>query len=175
MSNRVYIGLGSNLGPREEALRRAVELLRHVDMVSVDRLSSLYESAPIGPPQPNFLNAVVEVSCALPPLRLLSVLKHLEVELGRRPSPRWGPRAIDLDVLLYDTRVVAEPQLQIPHLELHRRRFVLEPLCELNPELTHPVLGVPLCELLATVTEQEVARRPWRAGAWDSTRIGEVA
>jgi 2-amino-4-hydroxy-6-hydroxymethyldihydropteridine diphosphokinase len=161
VSELVYIGLGSNLGEREERLVRAMEALRHIDAAAVLRRSSLFESAPVGPDQPRFLNAVVELECALEPMRLLTILKHIEADLGRTPSERWGPRAIDLDVLLFGQRVMAEPTLQIPHLELHRRRFVLEPLCELLPEGRHPVLRVPLWALLAQVSQQDVVRVSW--------------
>jgi 2-amino-4-hydroxy-6-hydroxymethyldihydropteridine diphosphokinase len=154
----IHIGLGSNLGDRELQLSRAVDALRSIDAVAVLRCSSLFDSAPIGPPQARFLNAVAELECSLEPQRLLSILKHIESDLGRVPSGRWGPRAIDLDLLLWEQRVVADPNLQIPHLGLHQRRFILEPLCELVPDLVHPLLALPLCELLEKVGPQDVVR-----------------
>ncbi|MGA9521889.1 MAG: 2-amino-4-hydroxy-6-hydroxymethyldihydropteridine diphosphokinase [Myxococcaceae bacterium] len=158
MNNSVYIGLGSNLGDREANLFAAVDALRRVDMFAVSRCSSLYESAPVGPTQPRFLNAVVELSCCCEPLRLLSLLKQIERDLGRQRRKRWGPREIDLDILLWDDQVIAEPTLQIPHLELHKRRFALEPLCELAPDLRHPITGVLIKNLLGKLEPQDVVK-----------------
>jgi 2-amino-4-hydroxy-6-hydroxymethyldihydropteridine diphosphokinase len=158
VSESVYIGLGSNLGDREANLFAAVDALRRIDLVAVRRCSSIYESAPVGPPQPRFLNAVVELQSGLPPLRLLGLLKQLEQDLGRQRRKRWGPREIDLDILIWDGQVVAEPALQIPHLELHKRRFCLEPLCELAPELRHPVTGETMHELLRKLAPQDCVK-----------------
>ncbi|HME92461.1 MAG TPA: 2-amino-4-hydroxy-6-hydroxymethyldihydropteridine diphosphokinase [Myxococcaceae bacterium] len=158
MSDNVYIGLGANLGDREQQLLAALESLSHIDAAAVLRCSSLYESAPMGPPQPRYLNAVVELECALAPLSLLAILKQIELDLGRTKSERWGPRAIDLDVLLWGEQVIAEARLQVPHLELHRRRFALEPLCELNPNARHPVLGESVSNLLERVQLQDVVK-----------------
>jgi 2-amino-4-hydroxy-6-hydroxymethyldihydropteridine diphosphokinase len=158
VSETVYIGLGSNLGDREQHLAQAVDALRRIDAVAVLRRSSLYDSAPIGPPQPRYLNAVVEIECGLPPTRLLGILKQIEADLGREASTRWAPRPIDLDVLLWDGRLIAEPGLQVPHLELHKRRFVLAPLAELAPSAVHPVLHERVDQLLARLSSQDVVR-----------------
>ena len=153
----MYIGLGSNLGDREEQLLRAVKALGCIDAVAVLRRSSLYDSAPVGgPPQPRYLNAVVELACGLVPQQLLSIAKQIELDLGRFPSVGWGPRAVDLDVLLWGGQVVADANLQVPHLGLHQRQFVLDPLCELCPELVHPVLGVSMQTLLQRLRPQDV-------------------
>jgi 2-amino-4-hydroxy-6-hydroxymethyldihydropteridine diphosphokinase len=161
----IYIGLGSNQGDREENLLSAVDALGRIDAVAVLRRSALYESAPVGPPQPRYLNGVVELECGLSAQRLLGILKHIESDLGRtRTARRWGPRPIDLDVLLWGTQVVADANLQVPHLELHRRRFVLEPLSELCPELCHPVLGIPVERMLRQLEPQDVRR--WDAEHW---------
>jgi 2-amino-4-hydroxy-6-hydroxymethyldihydropteridine diphosphokinase len=157
VSQTVHIGLGSNLGDRERNLLAAVESLQRIDAVSVLRLSTLFDSAPVGPEQPRYLNAVVEVECELAPDRLLTILKQIEADLGREPGERWGPRPIDLDILLWGGRIVAEPQLQVPHLHLHQRRFALAPLCELVPEARHPVLNVTMRELLESAPAQDVA------------------
>lgn len=159
MSTTVYVGLGSNEGDREAQLVAALQALGRIDAVSVERCSSLYESAPVGPSQPRFFNAAVALACDLPPLRLLTILKQIERDLGRRPGPRWGPRPVDLDILLWGEEVVAEPLLQVPHLELHKRRFALEPLLELAPEACHPVLGLTVRELLLQLGPQDVSRR----------------
>lgn len=168
MSDTVYVGLGSNLGDREENLVRAREALGCIDAVAVLRCSSLFDSAPVlrpeFDPQPRYLNAVLELACDLPPLRLLAILKHIEAEMGRAPGPRWSPRVVDLDVLLWDGRLIAEAALQVPHLELHKRRFALEPLCELVPDLVHPILGKSLCALLRDLGPQDV--RPHPAQVW---------
>jgi 2-amino-4-hydroxy-6-hydroxymethyldihydropteridine diphosphokinase len=159
LSTNVYVGLGSNEGDREAHLVAALQALSRIDAVAVLRCSSLFDSAPVGPSQPRFLNAVVALECCLPPLRLLTILKRIEEDLGRRrDGTRWGPRPIDLDILVWDGKVVAEPSLQVPHLELHKRRFALEPLAEIAPELRHPVLGVTVKEMLSHLAPQDVRR-----------------
>ena len=158
MSETVYLGLGSNEGDRERQLVSALRALTGIDAVSVLRCSSLYDSAPVGPPQPRYLNAAVALECDLPPLRLLAILQHIEQEAGRKRAERWGPRRLDLDLLLWEGQLVAEPQLQIPHLELHKRRFALEPLCELAPGAVHPVMKSTVKELLARLGPQDVHR-----------------
>jgi 2-amino-4-hydroxy-6-hydroxymethyldihydropteridine diphosphokinase len=171
MTEKIYIGLGSNLGNRERSLLGALQSLGLIDAAALLQHSSLYESVPVGPPQPRYLNAVVEMECALQPQQLLTILKQIEIDLGRQKSGRWAPRAIDLDILLWGERLVAEMDLQIPHLELHKRRFALEPLCELNAKAIHPVLGRPVCDLLRDVQEQEVVKlssEEWRSATCGS-------
>jgi 2-amino-4-hydroxy-6-hydroxymethyldihydropteridine diphosphokinase len=155
----VYVGLGSNEGDRERHLVRALEALSRIDAVAVLRFSSLFDSAAVGPPQPRFLNAVVALDCGLTPQRLLTILQRIEHDLGRRrEGVRWGPRCIDLDILLWEAEVIADANLQVPHLELHKRRFALEPLAELAPDLRHPVLGTSMRDLLARLDPQDVRR-----------------
>ena len=135
---RIFVGLGSNLGDRERNLREAVERLRKIGVV---RLSTLRDTDPVGvADQPNFLNAVAELSSELPARELLDRLLEIERELGRDrgKEERWGPRTIDLDLLLYGDEVIDEPGLTVPHPHLAERRFVLEPLHELAPELVLP-------------------------------------
>src|SRR5206468_751099 len=136
----------------------ALEALSRIDAVAVLTRSSVYESAPVGPDQPRFLNAAVKVACDLAPAQLLTILKQIERDLGRKPGGRWGPRVIDLDILLWDGQVVAEPHLQVPHVELHARRFALEPLCEIAPDAWHPILRVSAREMLAKLAPQDVVR-----------------
>ncbi len=132
--SRAYLGLGSNLGDRLANLRRAVELLAERG-ARVVRSSRVYETDPVGgPPQPDYLNAVVEVETELEPRSLLSACLAVEDALGRVRAERWGPRVIDVDVLTYDDVVVDEPDLQIPHPRMHERGFVLIPLLELEAD-----------------------------------------
>ena len=173
MQEEIYIGLGSNLDGREQRLYGAVEALTRIDGASVVRRSSLYDSAPVGPPQPRYLNAVVQMESDLAPHQLLGILKQIEVDLGRKPAPKWSARPIDLDILLWGERVIADPHLQIPHLELHHRRFALEPLCELRGELYHPVLGHRLSSLLLPLLSQDVVKLA-PSELWDG-RVREVS
>jgi len=148
---RVFIGIGSNEGDRLECISRAVRSLAAVPGVRVARMATIQETEPVGgPPQGPHLNSVVELETDLPPRALLDALQAIERSLGRRPSAeRWGPRAIDLDILLYGDRTIEEPGLTIPHPRLAQRRFVLEPLSQLAPELIHPVLRQSIAMLLA--------------------------
>ncbi|MHC4592597.1 MAG: 2-amino-4-hydroxy-6-hydroxymethyldihydropteridine diphosphokinase [Planctomycetota bacterium] len=153
MQHTVYIGLGSNLGAREETLRGALEMLDSRDDVSVTQVSSFIETEPVGgPPQGRFLNAAAELHCDLEPCQLLDALQDVERVLGRERGIRWGPRTLDLDVLLYDDRVVSKPGLEIPHPLMHKRRFVLEPLCEIAPDVVHPALCRSIHALLGELT-----------------------
>jgi len=140
---RAFVGLGANLGSREETLLRAVELLGAEDGIEVVALSRLRETEPVGvEDQPRFLNAAVLLETMLGPRELLDVLLAVERELGRvRDGTRWGPRVIDLDLLAYGTEVVDEPGLRVPHPWLHERRFALEPLADLDPDLELPGRG----------------------------------
>ena len=135
-----YIGIGSNVGDRVGFCRRAVEALTRSEGVTVVKVSSLYETAPLGgPPQRSFINLVAKVSTELEPRGLLDVCKQLEQRMGREPSDiRWGPRVVDLDILLYGNEKVSEPDLEIPHARLKERRFALVPLLEIDPDLTDP-------------------------------------
>lgn len=137
-----YVGIGANLGPREETLRRAVELLGRADGVEVIGVSELRETDPVGVvDQPPFLNGAVSVETTLSPRALLDLLLEIERSLGRVRGERWGPRIVDLDLLVYENGVVDEPGLHVPHPRLHERRFALEPLADLNPELEIPGRG----------------------------------
>jgi len=149
---RAYVGLGANVGPREETLRRAVELLAVEDGVEVVGVSTLQETDPVGVvDQPRFLNGAVAVETTLSPRELLDVLLGIERTLGRvRDGTRWGPRTVDLDLLVYADEVVDEPGLRVPHPRLQERRFVLEPLVELNPGLQIPGAG-RVSDLLAAL------------------------
>ena len=152
-----YIGLGANIGNRLANLRMALRLL--APMCPVEAVSSLYETAPVGvTDQPPFYNAVCRVVTGLDPHGLLRLLKRIEHEMGRRPGPRWGPRPIDLDILLYRDRAMQTPDLTLPHPGLPERAFVLVPLAELAPDLRHPTLDTAVNELLAGLDQSGVKR-----------------
>ena len=137
-----YVGLGANVGPREVTLLRAVDLLAEADDVEVLAVSQLRETDPVGVvDQPRFLNGAVRIDTSLPPRALLELLLRIEQSLGRVREERWGPRTVDLDLLVYGGLTVDEPGLRVPHPRLHERRFALEPLAELDPELVVPGLG----------------------------------
>lgn len=134
MSVSAYLAIGSNLGDRLETLQRAVELLDARPGIEVLRSSRVYETEPVGPPQPAYLNAVVEVRTDLEPHELLKETQVVEDELGRVRAERWGPRTIDVDVLTFDERTIDEPELVVPHPRMHERGFVVVPLGELDPD-----------------------------------------
>ena len=140
---RAFVGLGANLGDREATLSAAIALLEALDGVHVTAVSEFRETEPVGYlDQPRFLNAAAELETTLAPGELLSSLLDVERALGRtRDGPRFGPRTIDLDLLLVDGIVVEEPGLTVPHPRLHERRFALEPLADLDPELIVPGHG----------------------------------
>ena len=138
---RVVIGLGANLGERLTTLRGAVaRVAEHGD---VRRRSHIYETAPIGPEQPDFLNAAISVECTMPPLDLLDALRSIEASFGRDRAKelRWGPRPLDLDVLWIEGRVVNEERLVVPHPRLHERAFAVQPLLDVEPEALDPRTG----------------------------------
>jgi 2-amino-4-hydroxy-6-hydroxymethyldihydropteridine diphosphokinase len=139
---RAFVGLGANLGDRQGTMRRALELLAATGGVEVVAVSTLRETEPVGyTDQPSFLNGAAEVETTLRPRELLDALLDVERELGRERRKRWGPRTIDLDLLLYGGEQVDEPGLTVPHPRLHERRFALEPLAELDRGLEVPGRG----------------------------------
>ncbi|GAB4405766.1 MAG: 2-amino-4-hydroxy-6-hydroxymethyldihydropteridine diphosphokinase [Thermodesulfovibrionales bacterium] len=144
-----YIGVGSNLGNREDNCLKAIKLLSDKG-ITVRKQSSLYETEPWGvKDQPWFINTVIEIETAIEPEELLQMLKEVERDIGRVDTYRWGPRVIDLDILLYNDLVMDTPHLKIPHPLIHERDFVLRPLSEIAPDKTHPVLKKTIKELLS--------------------------
>lgn len=150
LMERVYLGIGSNLGDRTFHLQQAKALIHELPNTRFLRSSSIHETDPVGgPPQGKYLNAVWEIETALPPKELKERLREIEEKLGRkRVDPKNAPRPIDLDILFYGDQVVAEDDLKIPHPRLHERAFVLEPLFELIPDFIHPLFKESVKELL---------------------------
>jgi 2-amino-4-hydroxy-6-hydroxymethyldihydropteridine diphosphokinase len=148
--HRVYIGLGSNLGDRKANIREAEEKLTALPETRIVKASSLYESEPLGNAKTWFVNSVLEIETEFEADDLLKRTKAIETAMGRKrvKGKRWGSRIIDLDLLLFDSQTVNKRTLKIPHPEMHKRRFVLLPLSELAPHITHPQLGNTISELL---------------------------
>ena len=156
----LYISLGSNLGDREENLKKALELVGNVPLIRVSKMSSLYATEPVGKiDQGWFLNQVVEMETAFAPQELLRCLKGIEAKLGRTRQERWGPRTVDLDILLYGNIQIEQADLKIPHPRMHRRAFVLIPLVEIAPLAKHPELQKTAEELLSELGKHEEVKR----------------
>ncbi len=147
----VYIGLGANLGDREDNLVGAIEAIEKDSDLAVLRMSSVFETEPVGPPgQAFYLNAVVALRVLLGPFELLTRLRGIERTMGRERRPedlRWGPRTLDLDILFFGDQRIEAPDLVIPHARAHERNFVMTPLAEIAPDLIHPRLGVAVAEI----------------------------
>jgi 2-amino-4-hydroxy-6-hydroxymethyldihydropteridine diphosphokinase len=145
-----FIGLDSNLGDRRKYIEMAVEELGRSGAVEVIKVSKLYETEPAGgPPQGKYLDGAVEITTELTPMALLAFLKEIEKKVGRTPSDiRWGPREIDLDILLFEDIIMDEPDLKIPHPLLCLRDFMLVPLCEIAPDVIHPVIKKSVGDIL---------------------------
>jgi 2-amino-4-hydroxy-6-hydroxymethyldihydropteridine diphosphokinase len=167
----VYLGLGSNLGNREANLRMGLRLME--PLCRLEEVSSLYETVPVGvESQPPFYNAACRVTTGLEPEALLRFLQRVEFEVGRRPGgPRWGPRPLDLDVLLYGDLVLEEAELVLPHPRLAERPFVLVPLAEIAAEVRHPILKKTVREMLVAAGEQGVTLVA--AAGWHGARLSD--
>jgi 2-amino-4-hydroxy-6-hydroxymethyldihydropteridine diphosphokinase len=152
------IGLGANLGEPRRQIEEALARLAAAAEVEVQAASSLYRTPPLGPPgQPWYVNAAAKVRTRLTAEELLRLLHRIENDLGRERRERWGPRLIDLDLLLYNGEVMSGRDLTLPHPEMHRRAFVLVPLAEIAPDAWHPVLGKTVRELCAALDFRDVA------------------
>ena len=151
-----YIVLGSNMGDRKNYLDSAVKALDEIPGCTVRQVSSFIETPPYGvTDQADFLNGCLELETLLDPCELLEQLHRIEHEAGRERIVRWGPRTLDLDIIFYDDLVMEEKELCIPHVEVQKRKFVLEPLCEIAPYKRHPVYGKTVLEMLEAAGESE--------------------
>ena len=149
-----YIGFGSNIGDRLARIQDAIHALSKTEGITVQKISSVYKTDPVGfEAQAQFLNGVAAIQTSLPPLSLLHTLKDIEIAIGRKHRIRWGPREIDLDILIYGDLCLQTEKLVIPHPEMHRRRFVLAPLAEIAPDLVHPVFQETIHALLENLED----------------------
>ncbi|MFO7179885.1 MAG: 2-amino-4-hydroxy-6-hydroxymethyldihydropteridine diphosphokinase [Pseudomonadota bacterium] len=158
----VVVGLGSNVGQREQQLERAVSAIARLGAVLA--CSSVYETAPVGPPQPDFLNAAVRLHTTLEPHALLDHLLEIERAAGRERRERWGPRVLDLDVLWISGVVLATERLSVPHPELRRRAFALVPLLDVAPEALDPVTQQAYADMARALGTTGVRRVSFRLG-----------
>ena len=155
----VYLSLGANVGERLLTLQQAVNALNGVDKVRVVKTSGVYETEPWGlTNQPRFLNMAVEIETALAPLELLYAVKAIEKCLGRLTTVRWGPRVIDIDVILWGDLVMHTQELTVPHEHFRERRFVLAPLAEIAPDVVDPVTGNTVVLLLSSLAPETLTR-----------------
>ena len=149
-----YIGFGSNIGERLTYIQNSLHSLSAVEGITLKTISSIYKTEPVGnEAQDDFLNGVVSLETSLSPHTLLHTLKDIEVSIGRQHRTHWGPREIDMDILIYNDLCLQTPDLTIPHPEMHLRRFVLAPLAEIAPNLSHPVLNKSILSLLLSVND----------------------
>ncbi len=156
-----YIGLGSNLGDRQDSIKAALKMLAEAKGIELTHASELIETPPLGGVnQPKFVNAVAEIKTSLNPEDLHRALRDIETSLGRQRQQKWSPRTIDLDLLLFGDEIINRPALTVPHSQMHLRSFVLKCLCQLGPELLHPVLKEPMNELAGRLGGTDFALNP---------------
>ena len=156
---KAYLGLGSNIGDRLENLRSALSRLNNISEIRVQKVSPVYETLPVGgPQQPDYLNAVVEIETYLEAEKLLAVCSCIEQDMGRVRRVHWGPRVIDIDILLFGELILNTEQLTVPHPRMHERAFVLKPLADISPDYIHPVLGLTVGEILVKIDEVDVRK-----------------
>jgi len=163
LKKTVYLSLGSNLGDRAANLQAAIAALPAAG-VEVQQVSSFYETEPVDfLDQPWFLNCALEAQTDLPPAALLTALRAIETQMGSKKLVAKGPRLIDLDILLYESEIIDTPNLQIPHPRMHSRRFVLQPLAEIAPDVRHPISNRTISDLLASSPDKSAVRlsKPW--------------
>ena len=163
MSNSItaYIGLGSNLGDRQKYINDAIKMLNETDGIEITGTSDIIETAPLGGrKQPDYLNGVIEIKTILDAKGLHKRLTEIEKELGRERKEKWAARTIDLDLLVFSDQIINLPELTVPHPQMHFRSFVLNGLCQLNPNLIHPVMKVSAAELASRLNNQNFIPEP---------------
>ena len=154
-----YIGFGSNIDDRLNYITQALQLLLEVDSISLIQISSLYETEPVGYEEQDwFVNGVIAVETDLPIHQLLTLLKEIEGVVGRKHRVRWGPREVDLDLLICDQCCINTPNLTVPHPEMHHRSFVLVPFAEIAPEVVHPILQQNIRTLLSNLDDEKTVK-----------------
>jgi 2-amino-4-hydroxy-6-hydroxymethyldihydropteridine diphosphokinase len=170
----VYLGIGSNLGDRAENIRKALSVLGETDGITLRTVSSCYETEPVGPVtgQEDFYNVAAQIETTLSPRELLARANSVEQHLGRVRGERWGPRTIDIDILLWEDKIVEEGELTIPHPEMERRAFVLTPLAEIAPGAIHPTARKSIAELASQLDDTRRVRRLDVKLKADSHRLG---
>jgi 2-amino-4-hydroxy-6-hydroxymethyldihydropteridine diphosphokinase len=156
MNKTAYIALGSNLGCKRDNIAQAIQLMAALPGVKINKISSLYETEPWGKTdQEKFINQVIEIETSLQPMDLLQELQKIEIKMGRQRKEKWGPRLIDLDILLYGNEVMNDPHLTIPHPRMRERLFVLVPLAEIGADIQFPEDGAAVEEVLSSVLVRE--------------------
>lgn len=157
MQDKIFLGLGSNIGDRLSFLRKAVTGINDRKDIIVNKMSSVYESDAWGVEEQNsFLNMVMEISSSLSAAELLTFLKYLEINTGRKQRARWTEREIDIDIIFYGNKIINLENIIIPHPEMQNRKFVLMPLCEIDKDFIHPVSGIS-CETLLQCTRDKLS------------------
>jgi 2-amino-4-hydroxy-6-hydroxymethyldihydropteridine diphosphokinase len=161
--NIAFLSLGSNLGNREENLKKCIKLLSDNNKIKVIKVSSFYETPPVGyTEQGKFLNGVIKISTDFSSNELLLFLQNIEKSVGRKKTFKWGPRVIDIDILFFNNEIISTEHLKIPHPYLHERAFVLVPFVEIEESWVHPVLNKKIIELHNNLPENEIKSiRKW--------------
>lgn len=160
LKKKAYIGIGSNIGDKTANCKKAIELLKENPQIKVTKISDFYETEPVGyKEQEWFVNCAVEIETDLNPQELILLCQTIESKLGRKRKIKYGPRIIDLDILLYNNDIIDTTELKIPHPEMHKRSFVLKPLSDIAPDAVHPVLKKTIEKLLNNLTEESAINK----------------
>ena len=155
-SAECFIALGSNIEPRGRYIQQALSMIEEHPQIIVEKISSIYETQPVGGPkgQPLYLNAVAKIKTSLSPHKLLRSLQEIEQSLGRKRNTDWGPRTIDLDILLIGKEIISTDELIVPHPLMHERKFVMQPLAQIAPNAIHPILMMSAQTILESLGDE---------------------